>query len=82
MIVQAQLQADTGLYPRLVNFVIEREAIRLKKEGGKRPPWTHDEILRDGYFCNVRREDDKVTRWIAKHWRVSLTRAILICGSP
>jgi len=44
-------------------------SIRIKKEGGERPPWTHDPILRDAYFTNVHREDDRVTRWIAKHWR-------------
>jgi alpha-glutamyl/putrescinyl thymine pyrophosphorylase clade 1 len=56
-------------YARLIDFIIEREAIRLAKEAGKRPPWTRDKILQDGYFCNIHREDDKVTRWIAEHWR-------------
>lgn len=28
---------------------------------------THDYILRDYRFCNVRREDDRVTRWIREH---------------
>lgn len=51
---------ETMLY-----WVREREAIRLRKEtDGLPPPWTTDRILRDWRFCNVRREDDRVTRWI------------------
>lgn len=53
----------------LVFWVKEREAIRERKERGEPPPWTDDEVLRTYRFCNVYREDDKVTRWIAKHWR-------------
>lgn len=50
-------------------FIKEREAIRLKREAGEPYPWTTDEILQDFRFCNVRREDDKVTRWIRTNWR-------------
>jgi hypothetical protein len=53
----------------LTKFILERENIRLKKEAGKPRPWTKDEILHTYRFCNVHREDDKVTRWIAKNWR-------------
>lgn len=47
----------------------ERERVRIRKELGKPKPWTGDPILRKYRFCNVRREDDTVTRWIASHWR-------------
>lgn len=54
-------------------WIVEREAIRVRKEGPASneagPPWTADPILSTYRFCNVRREDDKVTRWIAKNWR-------------
>ena len=50
-------------------WITEREAIRQKKEARQPVPWTDDPILRDYRFCNVRREDDKVTRWIADHIR-------------
>lgn len=30
---------------------------------------TEDPIFRKYRFCNVRREDDRVTRWLKKHWR-------------
>src|SRR3990167_1566094 len=45
-------------------WIKERESIRIKKEGGEPPPWTKDKILQAWRYCNVRREDDKVTRWV------------------
>lgn len=52
-----------------LKFVQEREHIRVQKEAGMPPPWTTDEILRTWRFCNIQREDDKVTRWVTKNWR-------------
>lgn len=54
---------------RLVQFVVRRENVRVRKERGDHAPWTDDEILRDYRFCNVHREDDATTRWIAINWR-------------
>lgn len=54
---------------RLVYWIRERDAIRKKKERGEPRPWTDDTILDTFRFCNIRREDDKVTRWIAENWR-------------
>lgn len=45
-------------------FVEERENIRKKKEAGEPAPWTEDPILGRYRFCNVRRRDDRVTKWI------------------
>lgn len=53
---------------RLVYWINERESIRLKKEAGEPKPWTDDPILRSFRFCNVRRMDDKVSRWLLDHW--------------
>lgn len=53
----------------LFYFIKERESIRKKKEAGFPKPWTTDPILRQYRFCNVRREDDAVTKWIAENWR-------------
>ena len=50
-------------------WILERESIRQLKEGGAPKPWTKDVILQSYRFCNVRREDDKVTRWFAANWR-------------
>lgn len=52
----------------LVAFIKEREAIRVKKEAGKPRPWTKDPILGKFRFCNVHREDDRVTRWLRNNW--------------
>jgi hypothetical protein len=54
---------------RVLRFIKEREAIRIKKERGDPKPWTQDPILQQYRFTNVRREDDKVTKWIVEHWR-------------
>lgn len=64
-----KILAEMTPFEQLIYFVKERESIRLKKEAGELPPWTEDPILGNNRFTNVNREDDKVTRWIAKHWR-------------
>src|SRR3990167_2469498 len=49
----------------LLNYyatMIERERIRVKKERGDLPPWTEDPTLRKFRFCNVWRQDDRVSR--------------------
>lgn len=50
-------------------WINERESIRQKKEAGLPKPWTNDPILRQYKFCNIRREDDRVTKWIKNNWR-------------
>lgn len=50
-------------------WIKERESIRKKKEAGLPKPWTDDKILQSYKFCNVQREDDRVTVWIKNHWR-------------
>lgn len=52
----------------LLLWIQERECIRVKKECGKPKPWTNDPVLRDYKFCNVRREDDRVSRWVQREW--------------
>lgn len=53
-----------------VKFVAERERVRYRKESALMfPPYTRDTILQTYRFCNVRREDDRETRWIAENWR-------------
>lgn len=50
-------------------FVIERHHVYLRREKGKAAPWTKDKILQTYRFCNVYRELDRVTQWIAENWR-------------
>lgn len=40
-----------------------------RKEAGVKKPWTTDKIIQSFRFCNVYRELDKVTKWIAVNWR-------------
>lgn len=47
---------------RPLSFAQEREAIRLRRAAGEGAPWTRDPIMADWSFCNVRREDDRVTQ--------------------
>ncbi len=53
----------------LAYWINEREEVRRSKEYGAPKPWSRDPVFQETYFCNVRREDDKVTRWIAENWR-------------
>ena len=53
---------------RLLYWIQERESIRLKKEAGEPVSWTDDAILQKYRFCNVRRMDDKVSRWLLENW--------------
>lgn len=53
---------EVNLAP-LWSWMRERESIRLRKEMGA-VHLTDDPILAKYRFCNVRREDDRVTRWI------------------
>lgn len=68
----------------LVYWIQERDRIRAAKEAGAPKPWTADDLLRDYRWCNVRRMDDRVSRWLRAHWydpetpaRVQLTGALL-----
>jgi len=57
-------------YLPLFYWVAERERIRIAKEARvARHGWTLDPILSTYRFCNVRREDDRVTIWIRQNIR-------------
>lgn len=53
----------------LYHWIQERIRIRDQKNAGELLPWTDDPIMAKYRFCNVHREDDKVTEWIATNWR-------------
>jgi hypothetical protein len=54
----------------LMRFIGLRETARQRKAEGKFP-YSKDPIIARFRFCNVRREDDRVTRWVAFHWRAA-----------
>lgn len=51
-----------------VAFIKARDAVRVAKEAEKPRPWTKDPILSKYRFCNVRRDDDAVTKWLRTMW--------------
>lgn len=54
----------------LLAFIRERHKIYVKKSAGEPKPWTSDEILQKYRFCNVHRELDTETKWLADNWRM------------
>lgn len=56
----------------LAYWINEREEMRRRKELGLsklKYGWSNDPDMGLVRYCNVHREDDKVTRWMAEHWR-------------
>lgn len=49
---------------RFVDFVFEREQVRVRKASGAPPPWTDDEVLQTYRFTNIRRRDDRTSQWL------------------
>lgn len=49
-------------------WIGEREQVRRKRELGFPKPWSQDPIFQRTYFCNVRREDDRVTKYLRNVW--------------
>lgn len=47
-------------------FVLERDAIRLRREAGRPWPWTDDPVLRDYHVTNVHRDLDPGTVWVQR----------------
>lgn len=54
---------------RFLYWVEERHGIHRKRKAGKPRPWTDDVILRDYFFTNPFRENDKTTRWFRENVR-------------
>ena len=49
-------------------YINERQSILENKKQGEFPH-TLNPVLQEYSFCNVHREDDKVTTWLRKNWR-------------
>jgi uncharacterized protein YehS (DUF1456 family) len=56
-------------YEPLWKWATIREQARVRKEQGYPFPWVKSKIISTYRFCNVRREDDRVTVWIRKNIR-------------
>ena len=53
----------------IAKYMVERQSILLRRRQGLPGPWTTDPILQNNRFCNVFREDDRVTIWIRENIR-------------
>lgn len=53
-----------GELDTLAYWIRSREKVRVYREAGLPKPWTHDSLLLDYRWCNVRRMDDRVSRWL------------------
>lgn len=63
-----QARFDPDVLEILVNWIREREKVRIRKEAGEPWPWTDDPLLREWRFCNVRRSDDRISRELIARW--------------
>jgi len=54
----------------LLYWVWEREAIRIAKDNKHQGDLTEDSIFKQYRFCNVRRRDDRVSKWIIENMLV------------
>lgn len=61
-----------------IAFLLERQNIYLRRQAGSVAPWTDDPILRKYRFCNIERENDRTTAWIAKNLRSPLAGSTLL----
>ncbi len=52
----------------LAYWIMEREHIRISKVHDDPAPWSDDSVFQTVYFTNVRREHDKVTKWIRANY--------------
>lgn len=59
-------------------WITEREEMRKRKEKNKdqtRTVFSPDPVMAGTRWCNVRRMDDKVSRWLIDHWYPQPTQA-------
>lgn len=64
LFARPQTRKEIASLDGVLYFTWEREVIRIVKERGGETPYTNDPVLRDYKFTNIRRRDDRVTRWI------------------
>lgn len=56
------MELNTTNAELFVRWVMQREVARLNKSMGAEPPWCEDPIVSSYHFCNVHRQDDRVTK--------------------
>lgn len=49
------------------HYVIERQNVLKKRQQGLPPMWTDDKIIQNNRFTNIRRENDRVSKWLIEN---------------
>lgn len=57
-----EIDIDYEVRNKFWYWITEREAVRQRRQSGAPRPWSSDPIFQIQHFCNVRREDDRVTK--------------------
>lgn len=52
----------------LMYWIRERYGILIRKQASVPKPWSDNRVFQTTYFCNVHREDDKITKWIREYY--------------
>lgn len=52
----------------LLYWIKERYEVFLRRKDGIEKPWSEDPVFQRTYFCNVHRENDRVTKWIREYY--------------
>lgn len=60
---------DPSNLDQFVYWINERYAVYKRKEEGLSRPWSKDPVFQQTYFCNVHRENDRVTKWIRENYK-------------
>ena len=53
-------------------WIAERWNVYHLKQQHQPKPWSDNKVFQETYFCNVHRENDKVTKWIRGHYNIDL----------
>lgn len=74
------MKEPLGRAKDLAYWINARDAMRVMKEEmpGATPPWSTDPNMANVRYCNVHREDDRVTRWIRDNWRTPNAQSPLL----
>jgi len=59
---------DRQAFDRFQSFIREREAVRIRRKSNFEAPWTEDKILQSYHFTNIKREHDKVSKYLFEKW--------------
>jgi hypothetical protein len=62
-------------------FALERQAIFERRAAGQPAPWTDDPTLQRYHFSNILRDDDRVSRFVHKWVRPTITNAVALFGN-